>query len=491
MQSIQETSVWSLWDTLPFELHRKILITAGPLTLLCHNLSHLIRCKNQTEYTRLLWTDAFEIDWDGDLELLPPLPKGCIGNGLLKVRSRRMYHKLCQLMPERRYPSSSIPSETMISDPEYTASQSTPRCQPLDPLCNYDILALVPLHNQWYDLLELVHSEMAHYAIRFGYLDYLKFLVEEKHMAPSSWKDMFYDEDYEGITAMEDPLRLAARCGDWDIFEYLVQQASVISSVILSVMPAVRGGNLQIVQYLHQLFPRSFTNDHYDIACYSGNLNTIKYLYEHRTEDQDFSEESLRCAVRAGSLDIVKFLFENAAFDASRTLFSTAIINRHFDVYKYLHANYPHHFSRELIFQAAMNGSLKILDHMLTLYDLDNAEVSHLILMALLESRFNVIKYIGRLTKQGRISKEVWTMNVLSLAHGKDEPEIICYIWDEFGQWYEDLLRRFFDTSERDSNYQFWISVLPFMKLTLADREAGKVVSGQGKCWDQEETLED
>jgi hypothetical protein len=104
----------SLWDILPFDVTELIFKYCDILTLY---LNHAIRPSvpsrllDKTAATspsgipenlaRQIWNTALETDWDGDLRLLPQhagFPD--IFSGLLNVRSRDIYQRLCAFKPE-------------------------------------------------------------------------------------------------------------------------------------------------------------------------------------------------------------------------------------------------------------------------------------------------------------------------------------------------------------------------------------------------------
>ncbi|KAI8923839.1 hypothetical protein BC831DRAFT_551818, partial [Entophlyctis helioformis] len=155
----------SHWDGKPAEIHALILKAAGPLTRF---LCGLLGDKRRIDYTtRLqLWTEAFKMDWQGDLALLPDV-KLTADNGLLLAHSRSMYDRLCKRFPLHTEPfySSSDAYKNNYYQSFYNGRSDSQR------------LLLIPMRHGWFDLLDFTYPiVLARLAICFGCLDLLKHL---------------------------------------------------------------------------------------------------------------------------------------------------------------------------------------------------------------------------------------------------------------------------------------------------------------------------
>ncbi|KAJ3310181.1 hypothetical protein HDU76_003431 [Blyttiomyces sp. JEL0837] len=81
--------LFSRWDTLPPELQNEILQISGPLTKLLNN--RLTAIEIATQATQI-WNTAIEINWQGDLSILPHHGIPNILNGLGNPDRMGIYH---------------------------------------------------------------------------------------------------------------------------------------------------------------------------------------------------------------------------------------------------------------------------------------------------------------------------------------------------------------------------------------------------------------
>ncbi|KAJ3399225.1 hypothetical protein HDV05_001915, partial [Chytridiales sp. JEL 0842] len=79
----------SLWHRLPTELVVRILQLAGPLTMHLNHFDGTRESQDFAHWPRLVWMDAFDSDWDGDLTLLPFTFIPTVEMGFTRVKSRR------------------------------------------------------------------------------------------------------------------------------------------------------------------------------------------------------------------------------------------------------------------------------------------------------------------------------------------------------------------------------------------------------------------
>ncbi|KAI8924013.1 hypothetical protein BC831DRAFT_513718 [Entophlyctis helioformis] len=152
-------------DGKPAEIHAMILKLAGPLTLFVNGLLGDTDALDD-ETAMELWIDAFKMDWQGDLTLLPDVELSA-DNGLLLAHSRSMYDRLCKRLPQHTEASRAR------DDAYFNYSHN-----PLEPI-SFDCcrLLLIPMRHGWFDLVDFKYPiALARLAFRFGCLDLLKHL---------------------------------------------------------------------------------------------------------------------------------------------------------------------------------------------------------------------------------------------------------------------------------------------------------------------------
>ncbi|KAJ3417419.1 Methyltransferase-like protein 21D [Chytridiales sp. JEL 0842] len=168
----------SLWDHLPSDIHHYILTRfSDPLT---QHLNYTLTPTQTLFLSNKIWAAAFDMDWDGDLSLLPEWGIPDIWNGLGNVRSRGMYERLLKLGRETIQRWEGF-VKTEKSDPLLNEYFLLPKSYPLR-LWNHRRFRFlhIPMRNSWWDLLDLESGvvTMGRYAIQFGHEKLLELLMK-------------------------------------------------------------------------------------------------------------------------------------------------------------------------------------------------------------------------------------------------------------------------------------------------------------------------
>ncbi|KAJ3316623.1 hypothetical protein HDU76_001665 [Blyttiomyces sp. JEL0837] len=87
----------SPWDTLPTDTKKKLLQNASLLT---RYLNNILTDDEIKFHENEIWNEAFKMNWDGDLALLPADHLPSIRTGLANVTDKEMYYRFCALRPD-------------------------------------------------------------------------------------------------------------------------------------------------------------------------------------------------------------------------------------------------------------------------------------------------------------------------------------------------------------------------------------------------------
>ncbi|KAL2912321.1 hypothetical protein HK105_208168 [Polyrhizophydium stewartii] len=274
----------SHWDRIPRELHDGILDAAGPLTRLTASNPHPaeVRCMSRQDRERL-WADVVELDWQGNLAVLPPVLSHSV---LLGVRSRSLLQRLF----EQRI----VFKETHQR---------------------------IAIRNGWHDLLDVNDKDMlAYVAAKEGDLDLLKHLVEERKLNMNDIRFL--------IEALSE--------GRLDIFKYLHAKYPDLALPSAISLIAAQSGSLECLLWVRDALGQPLMSQTLAAACQGNQESLVKFLLDQPGMDLDYA---IRVSAERGHIRFLDLLFE-------RFLEKRSLLNQDYfigisdlAVFKWLHKN--------------------------------------------------------------------------------------------------------------------------------------------------------
>jgi hypothetical protein len=137
-------------------------------------------------------------------------------------------------------------------------------------------------------------------------------------------------------------LNASSEKGYLDLVKYVIQEYNDIDSKMkdMALAGASENGHLDIVKFLLENEADIHWDEDYALAYASqnGHLKVVKYLIEKGADMHPFNDAALRLASLNGHLEVVKYLVQHGAdihADHNNTLIR-ATRNGHLDVVKYL-----------------------------------------------------------------------------------------------------------------------------------------------------------
>ncbi|KAJ3412456.1 hypothetical protein HDV05_000710 [Chytridiales sp. JEL 0842] len=368
----------SLWDTLPPELHHHILAHTDPLTRYLHNPTQPF---TDAETLRI-WTDAFRIDWPGDLHLLPSSGFPNVFTGLLEVRSRQMYERLCTLKPEF---TESVQDVHSSWDPEnrpeepfrhfdehvgfYAARVTGKECD-LQTTVEVEFqqkplwrLVYIPLHREWLDLpeVERVLSECDEddkiaaawvlEGVHFTLPSFLKRLLDRLKSSTS------FQRNY-----LNNPHFLARLHQELLPFTDVFALSPYEISRVQSLKPREKDFRT-CIHLLHHTLHIQFQYDRL-LPCLSAmnHVQTIEWIRSTLLQTTYIQNSDLiLAAARFGSLEAVKYTQPFNGRLRSRRALHLACVNGHLEVAKYLKGFGRYWVAPKTVDEAAGNGMLDVV----------------------------------------------------------------------------------------------------------------------------------
>ncbi|KAL2912267.1 hypothetical protein HK105_208258 [Polyrhizophydium stewartii] len=356
----------SHWDRIPRELHDGILDAAGPLTRLTASNPHPaeVRCMSRQDRERL-WADVVEVDWQGDLAILPPVPLQSV---LLGVRSRSLPQRLAE-----------------------------------HKIVNKETQQRIAVRNGWHDLLDLDDKRsLASAVVTEGDLDLLKHFIEEcdvielstvigadaisrgfLHIAKyihdklpdSAWPArtmpaaaesgsldcMIWVHDVVGQEFSADAFNTACRCGHEHIVKYLLDEANVPLPSYAPYMAATHG-QVQILDILLERHPQPFLQPHSLTFFHISDLAVFKWL--HKNSVYFSPHRGLVKAVEEDKVDSVRWLCETFDMQVMQGLFEQCCRQKSKPLVLYMLGR-PEVEITQGIVEAAAPNSVDVLDLLL------------------------------------------------------------------------------------------------------------------------------
>ncbi|KAJ3327149.1 hypothetical protein HDU76_012315, partial [Blyttiomyces sp. JEL0837] len=328
----------SLWDAIPTEIKSSIITSSDPLT---RYINHDLTQQEIELYATEIWRIAFQIDYNGDLGHLPQDHFPNIHNGLKCVRSRDMYHRLCDLKPSlANWDHLKNVAIDRSKQCECSRNETLQCWKPMRVCLVFKLLVHIPIVNGWMDELpdwwhgidpfkllrlacsighlHMVTSLLANHdmksqdsnlneafqeAARFGYLDIMQFLWEA---------DIGIDVSEGDFYVMEN----AAENGHVDVVSFLLDKC---------VLASLHGGN------------EWSKKDTFKLACIYGHTDVVKVLNK-MVKVESFNDmdkaQTMFVAVQSRKVELVKYLVQVVGFGdevSCRNAFMNAVEIRWFE----------------------------------------------------------------------------------------------------------------------------------------------------------------
>jgi hypothetical protein len=244
-----------------------------------------------------------------------------------------------------------------------------------------NIKVLETLRQTWvyHDLFD---SRVMDWAARGGKLDTLEYL-HDHFFVRCSFRGFMYAAHCDMIPCNGSPsidvgrflvehfpetldlngIRMAARLGNMDlVLLYLEKKRPDLSnSDDFHLMDdAAAGGNLELIQYLHENKIGTCTQHAMDGSARCGHLHIVEFLHTHRSEG--CTKDAMHWAACNGHLDVVEFLHFNRT-EGCDTLTVSAVIQRgHLEVLKFLMAHRTE--GRPTLFDFNKSGDVDVRRYM-------------------------------------------------------------------------------------------------------------------------------
>ncbi|KAL2915155.1 hypothetical protein HK105_205261 [Polyrhizophydium stewartii] len=296
------------WDRMPTEIQNKILAHAGALTQFVNNrISNIDLWK-----FRQVVSEVFELDWQGDLRILPfeKFKYSVPGEPFWLLHTRSMYVRVKALG--------------------------------FDFLKNgLDQAAIL---NWWIDLLDFKTPKyLTHMAACCGSVSMLKYLVDERRIA----------------TLDAEHARLAVCYGHIEMIKWLAKRMPDGQWTTDVMDWAACNNQLDCVKWLHANRTEGCTTKAMDKAAHFNQLDTLKWLHANRTEG--CTTNAMDLAAEKGHLGVVEFLHKNRAEGCTSKAMLKAAENGHASVVEFLHKNRSEGVIADAAEAAAQHGRLAVI----------------------------------------------------------------------------------------------------------------------------------
>ncbi|KAJ3280054.1 hypothetical protein HDU76_009290, partial [Blyttiomyces sp. JEL0837] len=275
-----------------------------------------------------LWVVAFEMNWKGDLSLLPIDELPTVREGLWKLESKEMYRDLVRLRPDLaglqlfkilymntpRFGEMEEGSNNEMIAKQYVddlddmeAGQHGLYFATNEPYALLDDLLKLSTRiysiHLWLDMLDpWLFSNLAmlgYIAIYFGHLKLLEYLMTEYGLDPTLYE---FSEGYEDKA----PVAIAAGNGDLDLMAHLVGMGCYIDD--FSLRAAVCNGHMKAFELLADLAHDSYLEKvNVKTAVFNMQLEMTRYLHKRGIP---FSPADRHNPSGKPLLELIKFLHE-------------------------------------------------------------------------------------------------------------------------------------------------------------------------------------
>jgi ankyrin repeat protein len=395
MKALRKTHTPNPWTAAPSDIISHIFNDhSDPLTKYLNGWYLTLTAEQSAK----VWEAAFELDWDGDLKILPPQGFPSVRNGLRNVCTKGMYERLVKLRPEYSEGYEEVedanedPTTTNIVKPfEYWDRRLSTFKASLD--VELEQFNYKPLHrlrhivikNKWFELLNDKSHPIAliRESVYFGYFDLLQHLGNEKGYLPTIKQNSHL--------LIADSIKH----GHLNIFQFLFnlqqQQVNQLEGHDIDFdyyAYAALFGHLHIIQWLHESTSLNCDGRAIDSAAGEGHLHIIQYIHTHKPNIRGSSlaidraaaknympvvqwlhtHQNLTCTTSAidecaalGNLTMIQYLHEQLHTPCSRKAMDNAAANGHLEIVQWLHENRTEGSTRQAINLSAAKGHLDIV----------------------------------------------------------------------------------------------------------------------------------
>ncbi|OQR93449.1 hypothetical protein THRCLA_08446 [Thraustotheca clavata] len=320
-----------------------------------------------------IWADAFQMDWNGDFNLLP---KTTLTTRTIScIHSRLTYQRFINYF---EFNQISLPKSIFYNEYFQHANQVPNNITRRIVVSAIDA---APMEHCWDECHDLLPSPvaLASAAIVGGHLKLLKILRDDYGVNPARLCYIPNHGYAMGIAAFNgdvnmiqylhangsqactiEAMNLAAREGHLDVVMWLFENRTegCITSALRNAKEknhtkivtylthrqdmkwdldiAALHGNLDVVRKLHEL-GGSCTSAAMDNAAANGHFEIVKYLHVHRSEG--CTTNAMDLAAARGHVRVVKYLNENRMEGCTKNAIEYAAANNYFEVVRYLDEN--------------------------------------------------------------------------------------------------------------------------------------------------------
>ncbi|KAJ3412001.1 hypothetical protein HDV05_001382 [Chytridiales sp. JEL 0842] len=399
----------SYWDRLPLEIQLRILRNSDALTIHLNSHKHP-RISNLLPIDPSeVWREAFIQDWNGNLNLLPKGKLPYIDNGLELVRSRRMYKRLCRLIPglteDNTYCNHSNRLKNKYDIMQFYQSDKENARVLHKFLAQNEARRLVHvcLRNVWMDLIPVESYPIAYarLAIQYNHLEALKYIVDVKKWvdlnkfgrdfaypvwyrnspggggngdsdcrfsevfdAPVVKADVpmmqyLYDHGCRPSNSSDKFLNALVRSNQLECIQYLHQLGINSNNPDATLAQAIEFGRVEIIEWMMRVWGFSLKENHIDQALHTENNDLLRFLYKLNLLPSD-TEDTLDTVAAVGDLELLSIL-NDADFPASPAAMDQASKNGHLHVVQYLHTHRSEGCTTDAMDDASANGHLSIV----------------------------------------------------------------------------------------------------------------------------------
>lgn len=187
-------------------------------------------------------------------------------------------------------------------------------------------------------------------------------------------------------------LFLACRYGHLSLVAYILKvKPFELSKSHIDL--AILSGNTRLVSFFVDKFKMTPGADALDIACYSRNVNLLRYLEEHFEDILDLP--SLPAVIFDSQ--VLKYFVQEKSYPVTDYLFKQTAMYGYFESFEFLENNYPFHADNTILDAACFSGNLSFVKYLVeerniepNLFTLDSAVINN---------QLKVVKYLMKTRK--------------------------------------------------------------------------------------------
>ncbi|OQS03542.1 hypothetical protein THRCLA_21139 [Thraustotheca clavata] len=319
------------WDNIS-DLHPTIFTMANTLTkYLNGSITH-----PDTNTKQQIWYDAFEENWNGDLNILPKTIVNA--RTFARIKSKEIYDRCLKYF----YQSYDIPdSGTNFYPQEYKLPTTH------EDFCrgaHIPHILAAAMENIWlHQLQDLLHYPvaLAYACVDQGHLQFLQYLEANYGVDVSRLQNFYSGKGLAmDIAAYHNDLDMpvltlsAAAHGHFRIIKWLAENR-LEGCTSHGLLNALNKGHIEIVEYMENHFGVEFKARAMELAAMDGHFNTIKFLHERR--QVQCTTDAMNYAATYGHLEIAKYLHIYREEGCTLKAMNYAATHRHFEIVKVLH----------------------------------------------------------------------------------------------------------------------------------------------------------